>query len=236
MKSMRPFIYGTDDRRRISEHFDRLGKLSRFEVCIEVLERSADWYLRMHAWDKALPNKADLETHHADELESLRRVQEIMIRQCGPTFRPRAKRKDPLEDDEVEAALVGEINTMYGKFQRGQIAGVALLLEMGVRAIDELILHYGNGSPEARWVKDGRKKQHRRTFLRDVAILWAGLNGKDLSECKISAVGGSPMLDFIKACIEPLAAITGEFAGDETIKNIVGELKRESQQSVEFAE
>jgi len=225
-----PFKYVPDDRKCIREHFEKLGKASRFELSIEALERSADWYLFKHAWAKALRGMPEIEVQHAEDLESLRRARKILVSSCGPTFQLRNERAyDGLDDDEAETGIADEIDTMYRKFQSGQISGGSFLQVMGAWAIDDLIALHGNESPEARWIKDSRKKQHRRTFLKDVATLWADLNGKDLSNCTISAVDGSPMLDFIKACIEPVTAVTGEFAGDETIKIIVGELKRESQ-------
>jgi len=233
-----PFVYAPEDRRRICEHFERLGKAHAFEIAMKVLERSASEYLFLDAWDKALPDRATLEDLNQENLEIVRRAQAIMIRQCGPlpSIQSRTLPKTILDDEETDAAITSEISAITAKFGRDEISGVQLLFEMGVRALDLLIVSYSLGSPEARLLKNGRKKRRRRIFIEDVARLWAGLNGKDLSRCTISAVDGSLMLDFIKACLDPLTPLTGEVAGNETIKKIVSDIKREPQQVAELAD
>ncbi|WP_457936901.1 hypothetical protein [Mesorhizobium sp. 10J20-29] len=224
------YSYAPDDLFRIKEKFKKLGKEGHFNYCLESIEWFASSYIDLSEWGSLLPDRQILQEKHEQQLRIMEQCRQLIIWQCQIPVADRAipelLSEDP--DNLVEnRRAIKEIVELFEAFDSNRIAGVEFLNQMAVRALDYMINDGRDSGPAWGTIKDGRERRHRRAFIENVSRVWAELNDCDLRECTISAVDGSPMLEFIKACLDPLTAITGEAAGNETIKNIVNQLKRE---------
>lgn len=75
--------------------------------------------------------------------------------------------------------------------------------------------------------KDGRERKHRRYLIEVAVASWSRTTRKSIEDCAISATPGSPMLAFLQAVTEPAFAVTGEAIGEERLKQIVADIRKE---------
>ena len=226
------FSYSPEQASSIRVHFKRLGKDNVFEVDRTSLEASASWYLFTHAWSEALPDKEGLERRQQSEMKFLRGAQELMSLQCGPVRHPRTIPQsilDEQDDEKIRALYLADVVGLFERLARGEMDVAQFTKEMGIRALDDLITLLEGASVEARRIRDDGKKKtlHRRTFIENICVVWAKLNDCDLCSCTVSHAEGTPMLEFIKACLQPLTDLTEDACGDRTIMNTVNDIKRE---------
>ncbi|WP_457939772.1 hypothetical protein [Mesorhizobium sp. 10J20-29] len=219
------YSYAPDDLVRIKEQFEKLGKERHLEYYIPDIEKFASDYINSNAYSSSLPDRKTIEEEHDRHLRIMDKCRDIVISSCMRDVTQRALPGGLCEDPDYSENDVRdrEILDLCKSFQDQGIIRYEFLRQMAVRALDCMI----EDGRTALCVKDGRERQYRRFFINNVSEVWAALNDCDLRECTISAVDGSPMLEFIKACLDPVTEVTGEAAGSETIKNIVNQLKRE---------
>ncbi|RXF73896.1 hypothetical protein [Hansschlegelia zhihuaiae] len=228
-----PFKYSDAHREYIRATLAKVRIEQHLKWFLKELEHQANLYLSMVDWSNIQPDRKHLEERHQQDLTAMRRVQALIAVQCPDMADSRIIPKPlPEEEGDEEEIFLNEIRAVIGRFENDKISGQQMLNVLAIRALDLFIQDEEEfGSIDAR-LRDGREKKHRTGFISWIATHWALMQDKKIENCTISAADGSPMLEFVKACLEPVTAITGENAGNETIKNIVNAYRQE-RRSVE---
>jgi hypothetical protein len=92
--------------------------------------------------------------------------------------------------------------------------------------IDRLSRSVSGGAKWWQSMRDPRGNLHRNVFIRKVFDSWAFLKECQLSDCRFSAVVGSPMLTFVQRAVEPATEVTGEAIEAEMLKLLLKEAKQ----------
>ncbi|WP_423414876.1 hypothetical protein RLW55_16970 [Hyphomicrobium sp. B1] len=227
-----PFEYSKEEREEIAEQFRKAGKSQFFEACTEEMERAATHYLIGSLLVQPTENREALAKKHAQELASLLKAREVMIRECRSEILQRSpvEAADPILDidlREMRKPRPGDMTILFKKFESGEIPAFQLAYEVGVRALDRLIEHHNQGSPQLK-IMDGKKEKfpHRRYFIRRIAGAWAVLQNTKLHECRIGR-DGSPMVKFVRAYLDPVTVKSDQcfkVDDDRQIRRILKEL------------
>jgi hypothetical protein len=185
------------------------------------LERAADRYLFRLEESKKLPEVYHLRQRREQVLTQLLAVR-AMCDDDDWIFRW-------AEEHETEIWKAGDSPTSFlcKLFLDDRLSSFRFEWRIAKNFIDFLISIYKEDSyDEQLKSRNSRDFRHRDQYIEEVVKRWADLSDIEMTDCKISAVEGSPMLSFVQAATDPSLCRTGEAIGPERMVQLVNKLRK----------